>query len=294
MQPCRKDTNELLSVRETSNGSTNLLTVTYSYDAAGDQVSQSEWQSSGGGVVTSRFAYDAQGNVWAELTPSNTVEMRYIREAGEANLLLAQIDGSGNLSWYLTDMLGSVRDILNAAGMTITDHIDYGAFGNIILETNSAASGRAFLYTGLAQDRSLGIVLAQHRALLANIGRWMQQDPLGFRAGDANLYRYVQNSALNFTDRSGLQLIGAFTIDTISFTTGAVVAGFLGVAGFYVILSAKALAITWALPMLAVVGLGVLLLIVGAAYLAYVWWLVYGNRHPIVEEIRQPDKVYEL
>jgi len=36
------------------------------------------------------------------------------------------------------------------------------------------------------------------------IGRFMQQDPDGFSAGDINLYRYVHNDPLNATDPSGL------------------------------------------------------------------------------------------
>ena len=35
-------------------------------------------------------------------------------------------------------------------------------------------------------------------------GRWLSQDPIGFAAGDANLYRYVGNSPTNATDPSGL------------------------------------------------------------------------------------------
>lgn len=37
------------------------------------------------------------------------------------------------------------------------------------------------------------------------IGRWISEDPIGFTAGDPNLYRYVGNSPTNFTDPSGLQ-----------------------------------------------------------------------------------------
>lgn len=32
------------------------------------------------------------------------------------------------------------------------------------------------------------------------IGRWIQEDPIGFAAGDANLLRYVGNNPTNFTD----------------------------------------------------------------------------------------------
>src|SRR2546421_515233 len=36
-------------------------------------------------------------------------------------------------------------------------------------------------------------------------GRWISQDPLGFTAGDTNLYRYVGNSPTNATDPRGLE-----------------------------------------------------------------------------------------
>ena len=36
-------------------------------------------------------------------------------------------------------------------------------------------------------------------------GRWLSQDPMGFDAGDSNLYRYVNNRPTNATDPSGLQ-----------------------------------------------------------------------------------------
>lgn len=38
-----------------------------------------------------------------------------------------------------------------------------------------------------------------------NLGRWMQQDPIRFAAGDVNLYRFVGNNPTNFVDPSGLQ-----------------------------------------------------------------------------------------
>ena len=43
------------------------------YDAVGDQVEQDEWKSSGGGVVTTRHAYDDQNNAWADVNSSNAV-----------------------------------------------------------------------------------------------------------------------------------------------------------------------------------------------------------------------------
>ncbi len=205
--------NDPLSVRETSDGNTNLLTLTYTYDAEGDQVEQDEWKSSGGGVATTRHVYDDRGNAWADLNSMNTVAMRYIRR-GSANQLLAQIDGSASLSWYVTDNLGSVRDVVGATGTTALDHVDYGAFGRIVLESNTAATGRAQLFTGLPEDRDTGIVQAQHRALLVATGQWMQDDPIAFQAGDGNLRRFVLNDPLRYTDPSGQNVaIGAIAAE---------------------------------------------------------------------------------
>ncbi len=37
-----------------------------------------------------------------------------------------------------------------------------------------------------------------------NLGRWMTMDPIGYEAGDENLYRYVGNDPVNGLDPSGL------------------------------------------------------------------------------------------
>ena len=37
-----------------------------------------------------------------------------------------------------------------------------------------------------------------------SVGRWFEEDPQGFAAGDPNLFRYVKNSPTNHTDPSGL------------------------------------------------------------------------------------------
>ncbi len=37
-----------------------------------------------------------------------------------------------------------------------------------------------------------------------SIGRWLEEDPLGFEAGDANLYRYVGNGPTTSVDPEGL------------------------------------------------------------------------------------------
>jgi hypothetical protein len=42
-----------------------------------------------------------------------------------------------------------------------------------------------------------------------SIGRWLQEDPIGFDAGDVNLYRYTKNNPVSERDPSGLLSVGA-------------------------------------------------------------------------------------
>ena len=52
-------------------------------------------------------------------------------------------------------------------------------------------------------DSETGLQLNRARVDRLTLGRWTIQDPLGFDAGDLNLYRYVHNSPPNSTDQSG-------------------------------------------------------------------------------------------
>jgi RHS repeat-associated protein len=153
-----------------------------------------------GNHTTTRFAYDGN-QVWAELNTSNGVQARYLYGDGETQVL-ERTDGSGNVQWFLTDRLGNVRDI--ATSTVVSNHVEYQAFGAIASESTPGV-GEAKLYTGLYLDRATGIVFADKRTLLVTTGQWMQEDPIWFQAGDANLRRYVGNNPTNRLDPSGLE-----------------------------------------------------------------------------------------
>jgi RHS repeat-associated protein len=194
--------NHLTSVRQTSDGTTNQLLVTYTYDVFGQRATEAKWKS-GGSTITTRFAYDGQ-QVWAELNTSNVVQTRYVWGDGQTQLF-ARIDVGVGVRWELTDRLGSVRDVLDATGATILDHLDYDGFGKVT-ETNAANGGRIG-YAGDAYDRDAKLDKAGARYYDPTTARWLQQDPIVFQAGDANLYRYVSNNATNATDPSGLTYV---------------------------------------------------------------------------------------
>ena len=62
-----------------------------------------------------------------------------------------------------------------------------------------------FGYTGREQDAETGLDYYRARYYDSAVGRFISEDPIGFGAGDANLYRYVGNSPTNYTDPSGLE-----------------------------------------------------------------------------------------
>src|SRR5690606_33103175 len=62
-----------------------------------------------------------------------------------------------------------------------------------------------FSYTGREWDSDAGLQYNRARWYDATTGRWLNQDPIGFAAGDTNLYRYVGNDPANGTDPSGLE-----------------------------------------------------------------------------------------
>jgi RHS repeat-associated protein len=84
----------------------------------------------------------------------------------------------------------------------VLNHIVYDSFGNVQSQTNGAINFR-YGYTGRELDSETGLQYNRARYYDARTGQFIGQDPLSFGAGDTNLYRYVHNNPVNFTDPSG-------------------------------------------------------------------------------------------
>ena len=116
------------------------------------------------------------------------------------------LGGTTKEFWYHKDRQGSVVNVTDGSG-TIVNTVTYEGFGRFT-ETNKdfkAGVQGMYKWTGRAYDYESGLQYNRARYYDPNfLGRWISQDPIGFDAGDSNLYRYVKNGYLGARDPSGL------------------------------------------------------------------------------------------
>jgi RHS repeat-associated protein len=130
------------------------------------------------------------------------LDKRYLFGSG-VDQILAQESGNGTVLWALTDQLGTVKDWVNNSG-SVANHVVYDAFGRIVSQSNPAFASR-YGFTGREFDAETGLYYYRSRYYNPSIGRFIAEDPIGFDAGDANLYRYVGNRPVEFVDPFGLR-----------------------------------------------------------------------------------------
>jgi RHS repeat-associated protein len=184
--------------RQTSaviNGTGSAYTTTYTYDGDGRRITKST-----GGALPTVYVYDPTGQLAAEYGPATDQE-------------------SG--TYYLTaDALGSTRLQTNSSGVAANCY-DYLPFGQELFAGTGArvaiSSGGCFVpspdsfnlkFTGKERDAESGLDWFKARYFSGAQGRFTSpdapfndQDPSDPQSW--NLYSYVRNNPLRFTDPTG-------------------------------------------------------------------------------------------
>ncbi|MCI0361774.1 MAG: hypothetical protein L0211_25085, partial [Planctomycetaceae bacterium] len=117
------------------------------------------------------------------------------------------LTSAGTMLWPFGDHLGTLRDLATYNTSTddtaVASHRRYDSYGKLISETNAAVD-EIFGFTGRALDESTGLQNNLNRWYDTTVGRWLTEDPIGFRGDQGNLSRYGENSPDQHTDPVGL------------------------------------------------------------------------------------------
>ena len=185
---------------------------TYGYDG------ENRLLSASGAGVTASYAYDAQGRRKAKTVngtstifvtdtdgrevleydgTSGQLERWYAYGAGSNEVLNQMELAATTRTTLIPDIQGSFVATLDSGTGTLSK-AGYQAYGE------SASAGGTFRYTGQRIDAETnGLYYYRARTYSPVLGRFLQTDPIGYAAGN-NLYAYVGNDPLNFTDPFGL------------------------------------------------------------------------------------------
>jgi RHS repeat-associated protein len=200
-------------------------TVSYGYDVLGRRTSKTV------NGVTTNYVYSGQ-NLIEERDGSGSVLKKYLYAGGLDHPV--QVVSYGNAYYFTQDVLGNVMALTNASG-AVAESYTYDVFGKPTIKDGSgtvlSAAMTPFLFTGREYDTETGLYHYRARAYHPELGRFLQNDPIDFRGGDTNTYRYVSNNPINFVDPTGLTEQGAQMGLAIGGVIGAWVGGILGGTG---------------------------------------------------------------
>ncbi len=148
----------------------------------------------------SRYVYDEE-NIIAEYDGSGNVKARYTH-----NLMMDDplaVEQGGKAYYYHKDGLGSVVELTNSLGMVVKS-CRYKSFGERVFLFELGSLHQTYTFTSREYDSESGFYYYRARYYDPKAGRFISRDPIGFQGWDTNLFRYVGNNPVNWSDPLGL------------------------------------------------------------------------------------------
>ena len=202
--------------------SQGTVVASYTYDALGRRIQMTE-----GGPTTDLY-YSMQGQVLEERqeTPQGQpVSAQYVWSPVYVNALVLRDDQFSNgkaaqrlyalqdANCNVTALVGKVTTP-SGTQWQVVERYAYDPYGQMLIMNPDWTLRQApgigcvsnfnwhYLFQGGYYDYVTGLYHIGARDYSRTQQRWLQQDPLGYRAGDADLYRFVGNNPVNHTDLS--------------------------------------------------------------------------------------------
>ena len=108
----------------------------------------------------------------------------------------------GMSTYYVaSDRLGTPRVVADASG-AVVKAMEYDSYG-FLHSVSNPSFDLPIGFAGGIPDTT-GWIRFGFRDYEPGSGRWVSRDPILYKSEQANLYQYVQNNPLNFTDPLGL------------------------------------------------------------------------------------------
>ena len=120
---------------------------------------------------------------------------------------------SATTSYFEADGLGSVTSLTTPAG-ALGNTYRYDSYGSLPASNGSIAN--RFQYTAREFDPETGLYYYRARYYDPGAGRFLTEDPVGFKGG-INLYAYVRGNPISRIDPRGLW--GIFGFGAVTFAT---------------------------------------------------------------------------
>jgi RHS repeat-associated protein len=214
---------------EVSDG--GVLVAKFSYDASGRRIEKltdfvdgvpqdaTHYFLSGQQVIETRAGSPASSPESLNPEYQNVWSLRYVDSLVLRDTYSGGVIQPASRLYYLADANYNVTALVGKVSdqWQVVERYVYTPYGKATIldpdfsadADNTSDFSNTTLYTGRELDPETSLYYYRARYYSAELGTFVGRDPIEFLAGDANLYRYVFNNPLVYTDPFGEQSAGA-------------------------------------------------------------------------------------